>query len=272
MTEINPAQADRMLDELTAIVAQAARRVREMSPFTVERRLKSDGSHVTGADETSQAVVLAGLKQVCPSIPALSEESIAGAPAPPKDGSFIIIDPLDGTRDYLDGRDEFAICLAVITHGEPVAGIIAAPMRGILWRGVVGLRAERLRLASGDVADPQPIHTRQWPKQNAIAVVSRSHLDRETETMLDRLAIERHPSGSAIKFCLVAEGSADIYPRLAPTSEWDVAAGHALLLAAGGRLTTSQGKDITYGHADANYRVPAFIAWGDSNKAAQFEP
>lgn len=151
----------------------------------------------------------------------------------------------------------------------PIAGIIAAPNRGQIWRGIVGAKAERLRLLPDGADQPQAIHARRWPSQGAIAVVSRSHFDPRTDEFLSRLGpVARSPSGSAIKFCQLAEGAADVYPRLATTCEWDVAAGHALLVAAGGIVTTPQGTALPYGRAAENFRVPAFLAWGDPAKAA----
>ena len=142
-------------------------------------------------------------------------------------------------------------------------------MRGRIWRGIAGSKAERLRLLPDGADQPQAIRTRRWPAQGAVATVSRSHFDARTDEFLSRLApVTRTPSGSAIKFCHIAEGAADVYPRLATTCEWDVAAGHALVAAAGGIVTTPQGTALLYGRVAENFRVPAFIAWGDPAKAA----
>jgi 3'(2'), 5'-bisphosphate nucleotidase len=156
-----------------------------------------------------------------------------------------------------------------VTRGVPVAGIIAAPARGQVWRGVVGERAERLRLLADGADDARVIHTRRWPGHGAIAAVSRSHFDSATDAFLAALGpITRQAAGSAIKFCQIAEGAADVYPRLATTCEWDVAAGHALVVSAGGNVMTPQGSPLVYGRAAENFRVPAFMAWGDAEKAA----
>jgi 3'(2'), 5'-bisphosphate nucleotidase len=180
-----------------------------------------------------------------------------------------MVDPLDGTKEFLAGRDEFTVNLAIVTGRTPIAGIIAAPKRGLLWRGIVGRGTERLRLLADGADKPQAVRTRRWPAQDGVVVVSRSHLDSATEAFVTRLGpVTREPSGSAIKFCLVAEGSADVYPRLATTCEWDVAAGHALIAAAGGTVTDAQGKHLTFGHVERDFRIPAFIAWGDPAKAA----
>lgn len=269
--EILPDQAARLLGDLTGIVARASTVIRAISP-AAGTQLKPDQSPVTAADVASEATILEGLAGLLPEVPVISEE-MASAKAPPAlDGSFFVVDPLDGTREFIAGRDEFTVNLAIVTRGTPVLGIIAAPNRGQVWRGIVGGPAERLRLLADGADEPRSIRTRRWPEQNGVAVMSRSHLDPATEAFLERLGpITRDASGSAIKFCQIADGSADVYPRLATTCEWDVAAGHALVAAAGGIVTTPDGGSLTFGHADKNFRVPAFIAWGDPVKAASFE-
>jgi 3'(2'), 5'-bisphosphate nucleotidase len=162
-----------------------------------------------------------------------------------------------------------------VTGGRPHLGIVAAPARGMLWRGVVGAGAERLRLPAGQpltaAVEVSPIHVRCAPRAGLIAAASRSHADPQTEAFLVRLPIaERRACGSAIKFCQVAEGAADVYPRLSTTCEWDVAAGHALISAAGGIVTAADGLPLRYGRRSANFRIPAFIAWGDPTAAARF--
>jgi 3'(2'), 5'-bisphosphate nucleotidase len=233
--------------------------------------MKADQSPVTAADEASEAAILEGVARLLPDVPVVSEES-ADASQTRFDGSFLMVDPLDGTREFLAGRDEFTVNLAIITHGVPIAGIIAAPKRGQLWRGIVGVRAERLRLLEDRADQPQMIHTRRWPRQGAVAAVSRSHFDAATAAFLASLgSITRSTSGSAIKFCQIAEGTADVYPRLATTCEWDVAAGHALVVAAGGAVKSPQDLPLAYGRATENFRVPAFIAWGDADKATSIK-
>ena len=267
-SEILPAQAAQLLDGLTAIIARACAEIRAVSPSTVAQRMKADRSPVTAADEASEAMILQGVARLLPAVPVVSEESTDGDKTQ-LDGSFLMVDPLDGTREFLAGRDEFTVNLAIITRGVPIAGIIAAPKRGHVWRGITGMKAERLRLLDDGADQPQTIRTRGWPGQGAIAAVSRSHLDPASEAFMASLgSLTRNASGSAIKFCQVAEGVADVYPRLATTCEWDVAAGHALVVAAGGVVVGPQGLPLAYGRAAENFRVPAFIAWGDAKKAA----
>jgi len=268
-SEILPGEAVRLLDDLTRIIAHACTGIRAISPVTVVQRIKPDRSPVTVADEVSEATILQGLARLLPGIPVISEESANDQPVAGLDKSFLIVDPLDGTREFIAGRDEFTVNLAIVTRGVPIAGIIAAPARGQIWRGVVGERAERLRLLVDGADDARVIHTRRWPDQGAVATVSRSHFDSGTDAFLAALGpITRQAAGSAIKFCHIAEGAADVYPRLATTCEWDVAAGHALVVAAGGKVMSPQGSPLAYGCAAENFRVPAFMAWGDDEKAA----
>ena len=256
------------MDDLSALIARACAEIGATSPTTVVRRLKPDQSPATAADEASETVILQGLTQILPKMPVVAEESASAAAPADLTSSFVIVDPLDGTREFLAGRDEFTINLAIVTRGLPVAGIIAAPKQGQLWRGVIGHGAERLRLSDGSSGRADAISTRPWPDA-PVAAVSRSHMDASTDKFVSALGpITRVPCGSAIKFCHIAEGTADIYPRLATTCEWDVAAGHALVVAAGGLVTAPLGIPLTYGRAAENFRVPAFVAWGDPGKAA----
>lgn len=268
-SEISAAQAVALLDDLTALVARASALIRDIAAKGLSHRLKDDKSPVTAADEASEALILDGLAQLLPRVPVIAEEMAAKGNLPSLDASFLVVDPLDGTKEFIAGSDQFTVNLGLVTRGVPIAGVVAAPNKGLVWRGVVGAKAERLRLLADGADQPQPIHTRRWPEHDAVAAMSRSHLDPATEAFLARLEpIARQPSGSAIKFCLIAEGAADVYPRLATVCEWDVAAGQALLTAAGGIVTTPQGGPLAYGRAAEKFRVPAFVAWGDPVKAA----
>jgi 3'(2'), 5'-bisphosphate nucleotidase len=187
--------------------------------------------------------------------------------------SFALVDPLDGTREYLAGRDEFTVNVAIINHGRPFIGLIAAPALSLIWRGVVGRGAERLRLATD--AAPQEaaqfctIRARGRPTDGFAVMISRSHFDPKTDAFLNRLPIiAQIPCGSSLKFARIAECSADLYARLGRTCEWDVAAGHAILAAAGGLITAADGGELVYGGAP-DFHVPGFITWGDRGAAAQ---
>ena len=267
---ITPQQANQQLDALTQIVARAAATTLATPFSSVERRIKADQSPVTAADEASEAVIVEGLARLLPGIAVIAEESVDRAAAVRLDPSFVLVDPLDGTKEFLAGRDEFTVNVAIVTHGVPIAGIVAAPAQGLLWRGVVGGKAERLRLGAGaaEAYDRRVIRTRPAPDR-LIAATSRSHLDQATQAFLARLPLaNRFPCGSSVKFCYLAQGEADVYPRLAPTHEWDIAAGCAILAAAGGMVTDPQGGQLRFGRQAENFLVPGFIAWGDPTKTA----
>jgi len=255
-----------LMAKLTAEVAVAAATTLAMARKGPGVRIKADQSPVTDADERSQAILLEAMARLMPGVAVVSEEM---ATQPSRLGDvFVLIDPLDGTKGYVAGSSEYTVNLAILQEGRPVAGIVAVPAEGLIYRGVAGHGAERLAMArDGAIPDPaaaQPINVRSVPPRDLVAAVSRSHLDPATIALLDRLHIGRRvPCGSALKFCWVAEGSADIYPRLATTCEWDVAAGHALVEAAGGTVTLPEGGALRYGDAASDFRVPAFIAWGD---------
>jgi 3'(2'), 5'-bisphosphate nucleotidase len=263
----------RLLDEITTLVSTAGAAILATRAGGLEVRTKADHSPVTAADGAAEAAILDGLAHVLPGVAVVSEEAGMLCSALP-DG-FVLVDPLDGTREFIAGRDEFTVNVAIVVGGRPQLGVVAAPAQGLLWRGVVGMGAERLRLVPGRPAgaadERRAIYTRAAPRSGLVAVASRSHLDAETEGFLARLPIaERVSCGSAVKFCQVAEGAADVYPRLSTTCEWDVAAGHALLVAAGGAVTMPDGGPLGYGRCDANFRVPAFVAWGDPSAPSRF--
>ena len=267
---ISADDAVRLMDELTTIVSRAAAATLAKPAAEVERRIKADQSPVTAADEASEAIILEGLRRLLPGLPVVAEESVARGPTA-LGASFAIVDPLDGTKEFIAGRDEFTVNLAIATDGVPIAGLIAAPAQGVLWRGVPGRFAERLRLAPGEPAaqaqERVALHTRVAPDTLKVAV-SRSHLDPNSEAYLDRFAaVERYACGSSVKFCHIAEGRADLYPRLGPTSEWDIAAGCAILAAAGGIVTDPDGRPLRFG-SGGKFLVPGFIAWGDPGRAA----
>lgn len=262
------ASNSRLLDELSSIVSAAGAAILAVRAGSLAIRAKADHSPVTAADEASEAVMLEGISRVLPGVSVVSEEAVAGSPPASLSENFVLVDPLDGTRELLAGRDEFTINVAIVNGGRAWLGIVAAPARGLLWRGIEGGGAERLLLAAGipvsAARERTAIHTRACPRAGLIAAVSRSHLDAQTAAWLARLpTAQRVACGSAVKFCQLAEGAADVYPRLSTTCEWDIAAGHAILAAAGGMLVTPDGGAMTYGRVEAGFRVPGFMAWGD---------
>jgi 3'(2'), 5'-bisphosphate nucleotidase len=262
-----------LMQPLTDLVIRAGAAIMAVNRAAMRIDGKIDGSPVTEADLAADRVIAEGLARLAPQIPALSEERVDRA-TPPYDGSFFLIDPLDGTKEFVGGRDEFTVNLALVTNGTPLLGIIGAPALGLVWRGLVGRGAERLKTTDGSGAEP--IHTRPYPRDGVpcVVAVSRSHLDGRTEAFIaERHGALREVFGSALKFGRVAEGGADIYPRLAPTSEWDVAAGHAVVTAAGGKITDTQGAELQFGRGrpglkgQQGFIVPEFIAWGDPKAA-----
>jgi 3'(2'), 5'-bisphosphate nucleotidase len=258
-----------LMEPLTDLVILAGAAILAVSRHTMTIDGKTDGSPVTEADLAADRIIREGLARLVPEVPTLSEECVPLA-KPPYEGSFFLIDPLDGTKEFVAGRSEFTVNLALVTHGMPLLGIIGAPALGLIWRGLVGRGAERLTTGDASARVAEPIHTRRIPERGDpwIVAVSRSHGDARTEAFIeDRPGAIRHALGSAVKFGRVAEGGADIYPRLAPTSEWDIAAGHAIVTAAGGKITGAQGSDLHFGRGREDFIIPEFIAWGDPTAA-----
>jgi 3'(2'), 5'-bisphosphate nucleotidase len=271
---ITAADAAGLLDEVTTIVSRAAAAILAVRSGALATRLKPDRSPVTAADEAAEAVIIAGLSRLAPGLPIVSEEAASHTPPGNLGDSFALVDPLDGTREFLERRDEFTVNLAFVYQRQPVLGVISAPSSGLIWRAVAGRGAERMQLAPGAPVSAAreriEIRPRAWPGGPSVAAVSRSHLDPRTADLLARLApVERIASGSSIKLCWIAEGSADLYPRLAPTREWDIAAGHAIVAAAGGTMAAPDGKALHYGGAATGFLVPGFIAWGDPSVPAR---
>jgi 3'(2'), 5'-bisphosphate nucleotidase len=262
-----------LMEPLTGLVVRAGAAILGVNRAAMKIDGKFDGSPVTEADLAADRIISDGLAWLLPGVPTLSEERVDLA-KPPYDGSFFLIDPLDGTKEFVAGRSEFTVNVALVTNGTPLLGIIGAPALGLLWRGLVGRGAERLTL--GETSLAEPIRTRPFPKRGDpwTAAVSRSHLDSRTEAFIAaRPGAIREVLGSAVKFGRVAEGGVDIYPRLAPTCEWDVAAGHAVVTAAGGKITDAQGGELQFGKGrqgikgQQGFVIPEFIAWGDPSAA-----
>jgi 3'(2'), 5'-bisphosphate nucleotidase len=254
-----------LTEPLTDLVVRAGAAIMAVDRRAMAIADKADGSPVTEADLAADRIIGEGLARLIPDLPALSEERPHPVPLPYR-GSFFLIDPLDGTKEFVAGRSEFTVNLALVTGATPLLGIIGAPALGLIWRGLVGRGAERLRTEGTSVGAIEPIHTRSLPKRGDrwIAAVSRSHGDARSEAFIaSRPGAVRERLGSAVKFGRVAEGAVDIYPRLAPTHEWDVAAGHAIVTAAGGRITDPKGADLRFGRGAKDFIVPGFIAWGD---------
>ena len=259
-------RAAALMEPLTDLVIRAGAAILAVNRRAMKIDGKVDGSPVTEADLAADRIIGEGLARLMAEVPALSEERLHLA-KPPYRGSFFLIDPLDGTKEFVAGRNEFTVNLALVTNGTPLLGIIGAPALGLVWRGLVGRGAERVIVNEASVRVAEPIRTRSFPKRGEpwVVAVSRSHGDARTEAFIEaRPGAVRETLGSAVKFGRIAEGGADIYPRLAPTCEWDVAAGHAVITAAGGKITDSAGNDLRFGEGRREgFVVPEFIAWGD---------
>jgi 3'(2'), 5'-bisphosphate nucleotidase len=270
MTADQKTAAAALMEPLTELVVQAGRAILAVNRRAMTVTDKSDGSPVTEADLAADRVINDGLAKIAPDIAVLSEERVDPSKGPYR-GSFFLVDPLDGTKEFVAGRGEFTVNLALVVDGTPLLGIICAPAIDLLWRGVVGHGAERLTIGDAGAGAAQPIRTRPMPGHNEswVAAVSRSHGDPRTEAFIERRpGAIRLPLGSAVKFGKLAEGLADIYPRLAPTSEWDIAAGQAVVEAAGGKVTDECGAALRFGERGDNFIVPAFVAWGDPSITA----
>ncbi len=227
--------------------------------FSAER--KADGSPVTEADTAAEAIILPALRQLTKNIPIVSEEHMADGAAPDiSSGNFWLVDPLDGTREFLKRNDEFTVNIGLIVDLEPVFGVLYAPSLDTMFFGA----GEGSAMRSIGGADAKPIACRDVSPEGIDVLVSRSHSrnERLDDYLSDKTVGERIPCGSALKFGVLAAGDADLYPRFGPTSEWDTAAGHAIVRAAGGEVETFNGEPLAYGKAEKNFLNPGFVAFG----------
>jgi 3'(2'), 5'-bisphosphate nucleotidase len=234
-----------------------------------EVALKADASPVTNADKESETIILAALQR---SYPEISEEA-AGDRTAALGPRFFLVDPLDGTKEFINKRSDFTVNVALIVDGTPRFGLVYAPARALLAVTLgdgVGVEAELEPSEHGaDLAtlDCRPLRVRAAGPEGLVAVVSHSHLDGATEYFLSKHSIaQRSSAGSSLKFLLVARGEADVYPRFGPTMEWDTAAGQAVLIAAGGSVVEAEGTPLRYGKTATGLLNPSFIAWGAQPK------
>jgi 3'(2'), 5'-bisphosphate nucleotidase len=230
-------------------------------------QLKADKSPVTEADERVEACLLQTLARDLPGLPIIAEEQAARGATPAHGDAFLLIDPIDGTREFLSRSSEFTINIALVVDGAPIVGVVAAPAQSRVWfAGAESFLADAA--PGGALPAPQDwrrLRTRKGPAEGLTALVSKSHLDAETLAFIARLKISQRMSvGSSLKFCVIAEGSADVYPRFGPTMEWDTAAGDAVLRAAGGAVLDPAGAPLLYNKRNENYRNGPFVAWGEA--------
>ncbi len=247
-----------LLATLRAIATRAGAEILKVygTDFAVEK--KADASPVTAADRAAETLITGAIRaEITDAFPIVAEEAFAQGHVPEVAGRpFWLVDPLDGTKEFVARNGEFTVNIALIENGQPVAGIVHAPAAELTyWGGPMGSFR-----AKGSLA-PAPVSCRPAPAQGLIAAISRHHSTPEVDAYLDRLGVaKRIVAGSSLKFCRIAEGAADVYPRFGRTMEWDTAAGHAVLRFAGGRIADRDGADLAYGKP--GFENPHFIAQG----------
>jgi len=248
----------RLLDDIAEAAREAGEAILTIVRRGFEIEAKQDSSPVTEADRAAELIILAALARAAPGVPVIAEEQVAAGHIPAHEDTYFLVDPLDGTKEFVRGGDDYTVNIGLIQNGGPRLGVVFAPATGRLHAGSVGSGAW-VEGANGR----EEIRTR--PKVGRlIAVASRSHLNQATVDYLQQAVgeCEYVAIGSSLKFCLVAEGQADIYPRASPTSEWDTAAGHAILLAAGGLVDGPDGGTLRYGkRAFLNRAFVATSGW-----------
>lgn len=260
---------DAALDLLEPLALAAGRRIMEIVRAGFSTETKPDASPVTQADREAEAIILSGLRRHFPGVAIVAEEEAACGMTPSALGDcFFLVDPLDGTREFVHGGTDFTVNIALVRDGLPAIGIVYAPAMHALFRGRVG-KAERVSTdADHRPLDRRPI-TARAPRRPLLVVASRSHNTPETDRFIGTLGeVERVSIGSSLKFCLLAEGEADIYPRFGRTMQWDTAAGDAVLRAAGGTMRHPDGTPFRYGPrtaaGDEPFANPHFVAAGRS--------
>ena len=262
--------SDKLLSYPKALCEQVKRLAVEAGDITldyfdeggVDSQQKEDGSPVTLADQHAEKVIIKGLNEMTPSVPVVGEESMAAGKKPDisKSDYFWLVDPLDGTKEFISGSGDFTVNIALIFKGEPVLCVVDAPYHGLLYAGF-GLGTATKWLEDTDIE--KKILTRRAPVEGLTVVASKSHGKGEKldKFLSDYKVKKLLKKGSSLKICAVAAGKADIYPRLGPTCEWDTAAADAILRAAGGVMTDTDGNPLVYGGRREGFLNPEFIAW-----------
>jgi 3'(2'), 5'-bisphosphate nucleotidase len=247
-----------LLEQVGQIAKRAGAEILKVYQTDFKVDQKADRSPVTEADRAAEALILHAIREgITDKLPIVGEEAVAAGKAPViKDSAFWLVDPLDGTKEFISKNGEFTVNIAIVENGRPVLGVVHAPVtRKTYWGAAVGSFAQ-----DGDGPE-RMIKCRTAPAHGLVAMVSRSHRGPDVDAYLARYKIANEASaGSALKFCVVAEGKADIYPRLGRTMEWDTAAGHAILRFAGGTVEDLEGKVLTYGKPE--FENPHFVAKG----------
>jgi 3'(2'), 5'-bisphosphate nucleotidase len=255
--------ADALAMKLASVAIEAGRLLRGLERAITGRRMKQDGTLTTDADLASERLIISRIRQDWADVPVVAEET-ANAESP--SDTFFLVDPLDGTGDFVHGTGEYSVNIALVRDGRPVAAVVSAPAMGRIW--IAGETAREGSLSDGGDIVWRDARTRPAPERDLIALVSRRHGDEATEVCLSSLSIgTRRTASSALKFCLIASGEADVYVRCGPTMEWDTAAGDHILWRAGGCVVDSRGEALRYGREDRGYRNGPFAALGDTSLA-----
>lgn len=254
-----------LIEQMVAIARAAGQLVMEVYTGAFEVRAKEDASPVTAADERAEALIVPALQELLPGVPVVAEEAVAAGAVPEVGDSFWLVDPLDGTKEFITRNGEFTVNIALIEQGVPVAGVVFAPALGRLFAGGTGVGA-----FVEDGAGRCEITCRVPPAVGWTVLASRSHGDAAAlDAFLAPYRVaELRSAGSSLKLCLVAAGEADVYPRLGRTMEWDIAAGHAVVMAAGGRVVELGGEPLAYGKP--GFDNPHFAAFGRGIEALPF--
>ena len=258
-----------LMEALVGLVQQAGALVLQVYERDFSVLAKTDASPVTEADWRAEALITPALQVLLPGVPVLAEEAAAAGLAPAAAGlgeRFWLVDPLDGTREFVQRNGEFTVNVALIEQGRPVLGVVLAPALGQLYAGATGLGA--FTQFGSDAGTRRAIECRRPPAEGLTVLASRSHGDQAALNafLADQSVARIRQAGSSLKLCLLAAGEADLYPRFGRTMEWDIAAGQAVLEAAGGRVEDLQGQPLRYGKP--GFENPDFLAWGRPTDAA----
>ncbi|MEM7569101.1 MAG: 3'(2'),5'-bisphosphate nucleotidase CysQ [Pseudomonadota bacterium] len=263
MTDLTPdlALAQSLIPAVLA-AGQATMAVRARGAAVME---KDDKSPVTEADQRAEAMLIAAILAQVPDWSIVAEEAAAAGDVPETlTDYFWLIDPLDGTKEFIKGGTDFTVNVGLIHNDCPVLGLVYAPASGRLFYGAVGHGAYEIAVDGLALSQPRPLSVANADASGLNVVASKSHRDEQTNDYLSTKNVGKLVSaGSSLKFCLIATGEADLYPRFGPTCEWDTAAGHAVVLASGGRVTKTDGTPFTYAKHDEKFLNPGFVVFGD---------
>lgn len=253
-------------DTLARIALDAGKLIMDVYATDFDVGKKGDASPVTEADQKAEEIILAGLKAADPTLPVIAEESVSEGNIPEHGSRFALVDPLDGTKEFINKNGEFTVNIAIIEHGRPVMGVVFAPALSRLFVAESRDTAWQASAEAGGSVPTErtPMKIRKAPDAGLTAVASKSHRSAETDEFLAKFNVaEIKGAGSSLKFCLIAAGEADLYPRLGRTMEWDTAAGQSVVEAAGGVVLEESGAPLLYGKKERGYDNPHFIVYGD---------